>query len=75
MSGRPTNRTGRPIAPPIDSAANTGASANRRVLTTINAPPRFGSRSWPFTATSQRRRDNDQILATKSGSRPQSSTM
>ena len=45
MSGRPTKRTGRPIAPPIDSAANTGASANRRVLTTINAPARFGSRS------------------------------
>ena len=38
MSGRPTKRTGRPTAPPIDSAANTGASANRRALTTISAP-------------------------------------
>ena len=74
MSGRPTNRTGRPTASPIASAANTGASAKLRALTTISAPPRRGRCSVPPTATSHRSRLAAKARATACESQPQSST-
>ena len=73
-SGRPTNRTGRSTAAPIASAANNGAIANRRALTTISAPARLGTCSTPPTDVAHRRWLSDRTRFTKALSRPQSST-